>query len=66
VVAAIGGGLVLSSCASLNVDAIPLPGSSDRGGYDIVIEFTNVLNLPERAKHESGCHDEGDSHWPRG
>jgi phospholipid/cholesterol/gamma-HCH transport system substrate-binding protein len=50
VVAAIGGGLVLSSCASLNVDAIPLPGSSDRGGYDIVIEFTNVLNLPERAK----------------
>ena len=49
-VAAIAGGLVLSSCASLNVDAVPLPGSSYRGGYDIAIEFANVLNLPQRAK----------------
>jgi hypothetical protein len=29
---------------------MPLPGNSSRGGYDIVIEFSNVLNLPERAK----------------
>jgi phospholipid/cholesterol/gamma-HCH transport system substrate-binding protein len=49
-VAAVASGLVLASCASLNVNAIPLPGSSYRGGYDIVIAFANVLNLPERAK----------------
>jgi phospholipid/cholesterol/gamma-HCH transport system substrate-binding protein len=49
-VAAISGGLALSSCANLNVDAVPLPGTSYRGGYDITIEFANVLNLPERAK----------------
>jgi phospholipid/cholesterol/gamma-HCH transport system substrate-binding protein len=49
-VAAIAGGLVLSSCASLNVDAVPLPGSSYRDGYNITIEFANVLNLPQRAK----------------
>jgi phospholipid/cholesterol/gamma-HCH transport system substrate-binding protein len=49
-VAAVAGGLLLSSCVSLNVNAIPLPGSSYRDGYDIVIEFANVLNLPERAK----------------
>lgn len=48
--AAIACGLVVSSCASLNVDAIPTPGSSYRHGYDIIIEFANVLNLPERAK----------------
>ena len=41
---------MLSSCASLNVDALPLPSSGYRGGYDIVIEFANVLNLPARAK----------------
>lgn len=49
-VAAITCGLVVSSCASLNVDAIPLPGSSYRGGYDVIIEFSSVLNLPEHAK----------------
>jgi phospholipid/cholesterol/gamma-HCH transport system substrate-binding protein len=42
--------LLLSSCASLNVNAIPLPGSSYSDGYDIVIEFQNILNLPDRAK----------------
>lgn len=41
---------VLSSCSSLNVDALPISTSGYRGGYDIVIEFSNVLNLPERAK----------------
>jgi len=49
-IAAIAGSLVLSSCASLNVDAVPLPGSDYSDGYDIVIEFANVLNLPARAK----------------
>jgi phospholipid/cholesterol/gamma-HCH transport system substrate-binding protein len=51
--AAIAGGLALSSCASLNVlnvNALPVPGQSYRGGYDIIVEFANVLNLPERAK----------------
>jgi phospholipid/cholesterol/gamma-HCH transport system substrate-binding protein len=44
------GVMTLSSCASLNIDALPMPGSSLRNGYHIVIEFANVLNLPERAK----------------
>jgi virulence factor Mce-like protein len=39
-----------SSCAFINVNALPQPGKSYRGGYDIVIEFANVLNLPDRAK----------------
>jgi phospholipid/cholesterol/gamma-HCH transport system substrate-binding protein len=42
--------LTVTSCASLNINAIPLPGNSYRGGYDIVAEFANVLNLPDRAK----------------
>jgi hypothetical protein len=29
---------------------LPQPGSSYRGGYDIVLAFDNVLNLPQRAK----------------
>lgn len=40
----------LSSCASINVNSLPQPGDSRTDGYDIVIEFENVLNLPERAK----------------
>ena len=40
----------LSSCASISVDALPQPGNTYPGGYNIVIEFENVLNLPERAK----------------
>ncbi|WP_246398535.1 MlaD family protein [Mycobacterium vicinigordonae] len=42
--------LLLSSCASLNVNAIPIPGNSYSHGYDIIIEFENILNLPDRAK----------------
>ncbi|WP_273735217.1 MlaD family protein [Mycolicibacterium septicum] len=49
-VLAIAGGLVLSSCADLNPNALPQPGKTFGGGNDIVIEFDNVLNLPERAK----------------
>jgi phospholipid/cholesterol/gamma-HCH transport system substrate-binding protein len=44
------GAMALTSCASLNINAIPLPGSSYQGGYDIIAEFANVLNLPDRAK----------------
>lgn len=39
-----------SSLSSLSVDAIPVPGHTYRDGYDIVAEFANVLNLPDRAK----------------
>jgi phospholipid/cholesterol/gamma-HCH transport system substrate-binding protein len=42
--------LMVTSCASLNINAIPLPGSNNQDGYDIVAEFANVLNLPDRAK----------------
>ena len=40
----------VASCASLTVNSLPQPGANHRDGYDIVIEFANVLNLPERAK----------------
>lgn len=42
--------LLVSSCASLNVNSLPQPGSKGANGYDVVIEFDNVLNLPDRAK----------------
>lgn len=42
--------LWVSSCASISVNALPQPGESYSDGYDIVIEFANVLNLPDRAK----------------
>jgi len=42
--------MLLSSCASITVDALPQPGGPPGPGYDIVIEFSNVLNLPDRAK----------------
>ena len=42
--------VAVSSCASLNANSLPQPGTSYRDGYDIVIEFANVLNLPDRAK----------------
>lgn len=40
----------LSSCAAITVNDLPQPGNSYRDGYDIVVEFANVLNLPDRAK----------------
>jgi phospholipid/cholesterol/gamma-HCH transport system substrate-binding protein len=42
--------LTVSSCASLDVNAIPTPGMSYDGGYDIVMKFASVLNLPGGAK----------------
>lgn len=47
---AVTGALALTSCAALNVNSMPVPGHSFQGGYDIVAEFANVLNLPDRAK----------------
>jgi phospholipid/cholesterol/gamma-HCH transport system substrate-binding protein len=48
--AATAGAMLLSACASISVNALPQPGNSYSGGYDVVIEFANVLNLPDRAK----------------
>ena len=42
--------VAVSSCASINVNRLPQPGNSYRDGYDIVIEFSNALNLPDHAK----------------
>ncbi|WP_273735322.1 MlaD family protein [Mycolicibacterium septicum] len=39
-----------SSCASISPNSLPQPGKAYGGGYDLVIEFKNVLNLPDRAK----------------
>lgn len=40
----------VSSCAAINVNALPQPGKNYSDGYDIILEFENVLNLPDRAK----------------
>jgi phospholipid/cholesterol/gamma-HCH transport system substrate-binding protein len=40
----------VSSCAKVSLDNLPQPGRSVTGSYDIVFEFANVLNLPDRAK----------------
>lgn len=48
--AAVASALTVSSCAALDVNAIPAPGTSYTDGYDIVMQFASVLNLPERAK----------------
>ena len=42
--------VTVSSCGSIDVKALPQPGKDYRDGYDVVIEFDNVLNLPDRAK----------------
>ncbi len=42
--------LTVSSCAAINVDALPQPGPSYDDGYDVVMQFSSVLNLPDRAK----------------
>ncbi len=43
-------GALLPSCAAITVDALPQPGGDQGGGYEIVLQFQNVLNLPNRAK----------------
>jgi hypothetical protein len=42
--------VAVSSCASINVDALPQPGNAYRNGCNLVIEFDNVLNLADHAK----------------
>lgn len=42
--------VAVASCASLDVNALPQPGKSYGDGYNIVLAFGNVLNLPRRAK----------------
>jgi len=42
--------MMVSSCAAISVDDLPQPGKTYSDGYDIVLEFANVLNLPDRAK----------------
>lgn len=42
--------MLLSACASITVNSLPQPGNAYRDGYSIVMEFANVLNLPDRAK----------------
>ncbi len=42
--------VLLTSCASISVNSLPQPGAKGSNGYDVVIEFDNVLNLPDRAK----------------
>ncbi|MDA4108498.1 MlaD family protein [Mycolicibacterium holsaticum] len=45
---------LVSSCASITVNSLPQPGGNNRAGYDVVIEFANVLTLPDRAKVVQG------------
>jgi virulence factor Mce-like protein len=42
--------LALPSCTALSVNSLPQPGRSYSDGEQIVLEFENVLNLPERAR----------------
>ncbi len=42
--------VLLSGCTSLSVNSLPQPGNQYRDGYDMTLEFSNVLNLPDRAK----------------
>jgi phospholipid/cholesterol/gamma-HCH transport system substrate-binding protein len=42
--------VAVSSCAAINVNDLPQPGNSYSDGYDIVVEFANVLNLPDHAR----------------
>lgn len=42
--------LTVSSCAAISVNDLPQPGAAYRDGYTLVLEFANVLNLPDRAK----------------
>lgn len=50
IIIAVACALSISSCASITVNAIPQPGASYGDGYDVVMKFESVLNLPERAK----------------
>jgi phospholipid/cholesterol/gamma-HCH transport system substrate-binding protein len=42
--------VLVSSCASITVNSLPQPGGRGNDGYNIILEFANVLSLPDRAK----------------
>ena len=42
--------VTVSSCGSIDVRALPQPGNDYRDGYNVVLEFDNVLNLPSAQK----------------
>lgn len=46
----IAGVVAVTGCSSIDVNMLPAPGNSFSGGYSVVMEFDNVLNLPARAK----------------
>lgn len=48
--ASVGCVVSLSACSALDVKTLPAPGKTYGDGYDVVMEFDNVLNLPARAK----------------
>ena len=50
VLASVACAVAVSSCAALDVNNLPQPGNNYGDGYEIVLEFDNVLNLPDRAK----------------
>ncbi|BBY55804.1 hypothetical protein MKOR_30550 [Mycolicibacillus koreensis] len=39
----------VSACGAITVDKLPQPGHNYSGGYTVVMEFANVLNLTDRA-----------------
>ncbi len=43
------GVVLVPSCAVLSVEMLPAP-SGDRDGYDLILQFDSVLNLPNRAR----------------
>jgi phospholipid/cholesterol/gamma-HCH transport system substrate-binding protein len=47
---AVAGVFALAACTSIDVNKLPAPGNSFQGGYPLVMEFGNVLNLPAHAK----------------
>lgn len=50
VVSAIAVSTATSACTMLNVKSLPQPGKNYNSGYDITLQFDNVLNLPDHAK----------------
>ncbi|WP_181447375.1 MlaD family protein [Mycolicibacterium vulneris] len=49
-VAVAASAMLVPSCASMTVNSLPQPGKSYGDGYEIVLQFANVLSLPDRAK----------------
>lgn len=47
---AIASAFATSSCTYIDVNALPQPGNTYRNGYDLILEFDNVLNLADHAK----------------